>query len=312
MVPSSEKDELQLGIGDDAALFTPQMGRETVLTCDWSLEGTHFLRDIHPPDSIGWKCLARAVSDIAAMGATPKCFLLSLALPSSHTGVWLNGFIRGLRRASRHFRCLLAGGDTTQAKKVLINVTAIGEVPIGGAIRRSGASPGDIVYVSGQLGEAELGLQVIRNWKPMRPTKSALRTHLYPEPRLALGTWLAEHGLATSMMDLSDGLSTDLNRLCAASRVGARIDAAKVPVVRAPSQVKVTETQLLNFALHGGEDYELLFTVSPRKSRRIPRAFRGTLLTRVGEITHGRRVQLAFPDGRKQPLHAHGWDPFRR
>src|SRR2546421_6572876 len=174
------KHQIRLGIGDDAALFTPQMGRETVLTCDWSLEGTHFLRDIHPPDSIGWKCLARAVSDLAAMGATPKCFLLSLALPLSHTGAWLDGFIRGLRRASRSFHCLLAGGDTTEAKKILINVTAIGEVPFGRAVRRSGASPGGLIYVSGQLGEAELGLQIIQKRKKlMRPNRNALRTHLY-------------------------------------------------------------------------------------------------------------------------------------
>jgi thiamine-monophosphate kinase len=311
-VTGPDKGQIRLGIGDDAALFAPQKGCETVLTCDWSLEGTHFLRDIHPPDSIGWKCLARAVSDLAAMGATPKCFLLSLALPPSHTGGWLDRFIGGLRRASRNFHCILAGGDTTQAKKILIDVTAIGEVPFGRAVLRCKASVGDFVYVSGRLGEGELGLRLVRtrNRLPSRSSR-ALRKHLYPQPRLALGAWLAERRLATSMMDLSDGLSTDLVRLCAASRVGARIHAASIPIARpAPNRTKGVE--LLSLALHGGEDYELLFTVSPRKAHLLPRAFRGIPLTRVGEITQGRRIELFLPDGRRQALPAHGWDPFLR
>src|SRR4029077_15252845 len=156
---------LPLGIGDDAALFRPRHGHETILTCDWFLEGTHFLRHKHPPDSIGWKCLARAVSDIAAMGGIPRCFLLSLALPGTHTGRWLDLFLGGLRRASGKFHCALAGGDTTRRKEILINVTVVGEVRTAHGVLRSGARPGDTLYVSGHLGGAELGLRVLLRGK---------------------------------------------------------------------------------------------------------------------------------------------------
>src|SRR6266446_2583790 len=141
--PSSGREAAKsvlLGIGDDAALFRPKPGHELILTCDWFLEGTHFLREKHHPDSAGWKCLARALSDVAAMGGIPRCFLLSLALPETHTGQWLDLFLGGLRRASRRFRCLLAGGDTTRHHDILIDVTVVGEVRTGSAILRSGTS----------------------------------------------------------------------------------------------------------------------------------------------------------------------------
>ncbi len=216
------RQSIALGIGDDAALFRPKPGHQTILTCDWFLEGTHFLREKHPPDSVGWKCLARAVSDVAAMGGAPRCFLLSLALPETHTGRWLDLFLGGLRRASRKFQCALAGGDITRRNKILINVTVVGEMRPGSALLRSGARTGDILYVSGRLGEAELGLQIVRRSQGSAIKKNPLtRKHLYPEPRLALAQWLVKKGLPTAMMDLSDGLSSDLPRLCAASAVGA-------------------------------------------------------------------------------------------
>src|SRR5215472_8889341 len=144
---SAAPAQVLLGIGDDAALFRPKPGYETILTCDWFLEGTHFLRDKHPPDSVGWKCLARAISDVAAMGGALRCFLLSLAIPASLTSRWLDQFLRGLGRASGRFHCVLAGGDTTQREEVLINVTVVGEVCKGAARLRSGARPGDLIFV---------------------------------------------------------------------------------------------------------------------------------------------------------------------
>ncbi len=140
--PATRSTGLRLGIGDDAALFKGAAGSDQILTCDWFLEGTHFLRDRHPPDAVGWKCLARAVSDVAAMGGVPRCFLLSLALPATHTGQWLDQFLGGLRRAAKRLDCLLAGGDTTRRKDILINVTVVGEVRTGKAILRSGARSG--------------------------------------------------------------------------------------------------------------------------------------------------------------------------
>jgi thiamine-monophosphate kinase len=303
---------VRLGIGDDAAVFKSTAGFEQILTCDWFLEGWHFLRDKHPPDSVGWKCLARAISDVAAMGGVPRCFLLNLALPNSHTSRWLDQFLGGLRRASKKFGCTLAGGDTTRRRDILINITVVGEVRTGGAILRSGAQPGDVLFTSGRLGEAELGLRLIRSSKRRLDGRDpVLRKHLYPEPRLGLGRWLAEKRLASAMMDLSDGLSTDLPRLCAASGVGARIEALKLPAVRMPKGGRDGGPAPLELALHGGDDYELLVTVPRGNLKQIPCSQNGTQLTAIGEITKEKALLLIDQTGREVPLPNLGWDPFR-
>jgi thiamine-monophosphate kinase len=303
---------VSLGIGDDAALFRPKPGYQILLTCDWFLEGTHFLREKHPPDAVGWKCLARAVSDVAAMGGTPRCFLLSLALPRTHTTRWLDQFLAGLRRASRKFHCALAGGDTTRRSDILINITVVGEIPSGRAVLRSGARPGHILYVSGRLGEAELGLRIVQQGRGTASKKNPLtRKHLYPEPRLALGQWLVKKGLATAMMDLSDGLSSDLPRLCAASAVGARLEKAKIPQVLTADVAPKYGHDPLELALHGGDDYELLFTIPPRKAKLLPKTFQGVPLTAIGKITRQRNLLVRKENGRAWQLQPGGWDPFR-
>jgi thiamine-monophosphate kinase len=311
---------LALAVGDDAALWAPRKGHQTILTCDWFLEGTHFLRYKHSADAIGWKCLARAVSDVAAMGGNPRCFLLGLALPATHTGSWLDEFLEGLQRAARRFGCLLAGGDTTLARKILLNVTVVGEVRAGHALVRSGARPDDILYVSGQLGAAELGLRLLRSHSGLaKPKDPNLRRHLYPEPRLELGRWLAEKRIATAMVDLSDGLSSDLPRLCAASRVGAVVETSTLPGAR-PMTLPVTRfrkhpkvgADALRLALNGGDDYELLFTVPPKKAQALPHSFKGIPLTAIGVITHRRKIVWIDPTGRIHTVRPGGWDPFRR
>jgi thiamine-monophosphate kinase len=302
----------RLGIGDDAAIFKGKPGYDQILTCDWFLEGTHFLRDRHPPDAVGWKCLARAMSDVAAMGGVPRCFLLSLALPATLAGSWLDEFLRGLRRAAERFDCALAGGDTTPRKDILINVTVVGEVRMGTAVLRSGSQTGDVLFVSGRLGEAELGLERIRAGKRLANGRDPiLRKHLYPEPRLALGRWLAEKRLASAMMDLSDGLSTDLPRLCAASGVGARITKAAIPAVQVREKARHLGKESLDMALHGGDDYELLFTVPRKKLKDVPRSYHGLPLTAIGEITPQRALLLIGQDKSETPLPNRGWDPFR-
>jgi len=304
---------VSLGIGDDAALFRPKPGFETILTCDWFLEGTHFLREKHPPDAVGWKCLARALSDIAAMGGTPRCFLLSLALPETHSGQWLAFFLGGLRRASHRFRCALAGGDTTCRTEILINVAVVGEVRAGHAVLRSGARPGDILYVSGSLGEAELGLQLIlRSKGPTGRKSSVTRKHLYPEPRLALGQWLHKKGIASAMMDISDGLSSDLPRLCAASSVGAAVETGRIPKARVPSRLLKQGVRPLQLALNGGDDYELLFTVPPGKAKLLPNRFQGLALTSIGRITRELDLVVLDEHGQACDFTAGGWDPFRK
>src|SRR6266851_4733244 len=233
------KSSVRVGMGDDAALWRPRDGCDAILTCDWFLEGTHFLADRHPPEVVGYKCLARAISDVAAMGGEPRCFLLSLALPNSHTDKWLNRFLHGLRKASHALGCPIAGGDTTQRSAILINITVVGEAPYG--------------------------LQLLLdNSKRVRPDDPRLRKHFYPEPRLGVGQWLAKQRLATAMMDLSDGISSDLPKLCEASGVGACLNERALPVVKIHQKDRRKKFNAIELALHGGDDYELLFTVASK------------------------------------------------
>jgi len=305
-----------LGVGDDAALWPPRHGYETILTCDWFLEGTHFLRRKHSADSVGWKSLARAISDIAAMGGVPVCFLLSLALPVSLSDRWLDEFLGGLRRAAQRFVCPLAGGDTTRQEQVLISTTVVGHIPRGEAVLRSGARPGDVLFVSGRLGEAEAGLELVRKLPVQKlarhvATSALIQKHLYPEPRLALGRWLAKKRLVSAMMDLSDGLSTDLPRICAASSVGATVDAASLPVPCLSENPGLKKLDPCQLALHGGDDYELLFAVPARKARQIPASLHGLALTAIGRMTKSRAILLRDRGGHELPLPNKGWDPFR-
>jgi len=303
---------LRIATGDDAAVWRPTPGQEIILTCDWFLQGTHFLLDRHPAHSVGWKALARAASDLAAMGAEPRCFLLSLALPVSLTGKWLEEFLRGLRAASHNLNCPAAGGDTTRRDRVLINLTVVGECRDGRAILRSGARPGDALFVSGRLGEADYGLRLIQqNTGRLNSRDPQLRKHLYPQPRLAVGAWLAERRLASAMLDLSDGLSTDLPRLCQASAVGARLEAQRIPCPRI-SKVDARKFDPLSLALRGGDDYELLFTVPPKNISQIPRRIVGVPVTLIGHITREKQILLFAENGNKSPLPQKGWDPFKK
>ena len=309
---------LLLGIGDDAAIIAPAGRGDWVLSCDASLDGVHFLAKSYPPDSVGYKSLVRAASDLAAMGATPRFFLLTLAIPDNLAGTWLDAFLRGMARAARSMHMTLIGGDTTKSAAVSISITVLGEVAHGRAVKRSTARVGDIIYVSGKLGRAELGLQLMlrggsRARKQFRPL---LQAHLYPKIRLALGAWLASHQLASAMMDISDGLSTDLARLCAASRAGARLYTGRIPGVSVPqgltTQLKSANLDPLALALHGGEDYELLFTVSPRDLRKLRRAPGFSALSPIGEITRNKKLVLVDAAGWETPLKSRGWDPFGR
>jgi thiamine-monophosphate kinase len=315
-IPSLSGGALRLGIGDDAAIIAPTGRSEWVLSCDQFLEGVHFLADSHPPDSVGYKALARATSDIAAMGATPRFFLLTLALPSDKTGAWFNAFLRGMGRAARLLGMRLAGGDTTKSANVSIGITVLGEIAPGRAITRAGARSGDIIYVSGMLGRAQLGLELLRSeLDRLARFRPVLRPHLYPQIRLRLGAWLARHCVPSAMIDSSDGLSTDLSRLCRASRVGARIRASRVPRVAIPPSVarrlRSLHPDSLQMALHGGDDYELLFTVPPRHVKRLRRAPGFRELTPIGEITGSKQILLIGDDGATKPLKPGGWDPFR-
>jgi thiamine-monophosphate kinase len=316
------KSMVRLGIGDDAAVIAPDGRTEWVLSCDAFLEGVHFFPDRHPADSVGFKSLARATSDLAAMGAEPRLFLVTLALPVGRTGKWLDEFARGMSRAARRLGMRLVGGDTTKGPIVSVSIAVLGEVAPGRALTRSGAKPGDILYVSGRLGRAELGLRMIKSGL-LKPPKRGLRgpflflqQHLYPNVRVELGAWLARHKVASSMIDISDGLSTDLTRVCEASRVGARLWADRIPCVALPAAgsrpLAGLKVDPLQMALHGGDDYELLFTVPPGKVSRLRRAPGFREIRAIGEIQGDRKILLIGADGRAKRLVPRGWDPFRR
>lgn len=318
-IGAREAADVPLGIGDDAAVVRARSGRDWVVSTDAFLEGRHFLGRLHPADAVGYKALARAVSDLAAMGATPRYFLLTLALPLRRAGNWLDEFARGMGGAARMFGMRLIGGDVSRDEHVAAAITVIGAAPRQPVLTRRGGRPGDGIYVTGRLGAAETGLEILRREgrRALRSSSYSIQRHLHPVPRLAIGSWLAEKGIASAAMDLSDGLSTDLARLCAASRVGAVIHAAALPAgsgerpgIRRSPPRRERDAELRR-ALDGGEDYELIFTVPPRKAPRVPIHFHGVPITRIGELT-SRRAILLETNGRTRPLRARGWEHFAR
>jgi thiamine-monophosphate kinase len=320
-----------LGIGDDCAILRPPCGHEILVTTDFSLEGRHFLRNIHPPESIGHRVLARGLSDLAAMGAKPLAAFLSLALPSEMPATrsaraWLARFFAGFNALARQYSVPLAGGDTSESPSpnILADIVLVGSAPAGRALRRAGspicpARAGDALYVTGALGGSAAEFAALREKGRLASARTSPdkqkginpHPHLYPQPRLAVGQALLCRKLATACIDLSDGLSTDLAHLCYESHLGAEIDAAALPIhplaARAANADK--ENAPLALALHGGEDYELLF--SARESARIPRAIAGVPITRVGRLTRGKAIELIDASGHPKPLIPRGWEHFR-
>ena len=293
------------GIGDDCAVLCVEPGSEILVTTDFSLEGVHFRRAWHPPESVGHRCLIRGLSDIAAMGGKPVAVFLSLALPRDLPQPWVRGFLRGLTKLAGRYDVRLAGGDTAQSPAgILADIIVIGEVPKGKAILRSHARPGDRIFISGELGGSAAA---VREMKKGRVRALSYRRHFYPEPRLEFARVLREKGLASAMIDTSDGLSTDLSHICKESGVGAEIEASAIPRAHAGKPGRYVD---LDLALHGGEDYELLFTVRPGK--RMPGEIDGIKLAEIGRITQKRSMAIRSAEGRLSKLVPRGWEHFRQ
>jgi thiamine-monophosphate kinase len=309
---ATRSNPITTGIGDDCAILRLPAGRDSLVTTDFSLEGIHFRRDWHPPESIGHRCLARGLSDIASMGGDPVAAFLSLALPRSLPQAWVGRFLHGLMGLAEKFGVTLAGGDTAESPNgILADIVVVGTVPKGKAILRSAARPGDRIYVSGELGCSAAALQQMRLQqtakKPRRKLKPAeYPRHFFPEPRIELARMLREKGLASAMIDTSDGLSTDLAHICEESGVGAEIEAEAIPRARVGKPPHEVDIEL---ALHGGEDYELLFT-APR-NQTIPSRIAGVPVTQIGRITRTRKVVLRNRRGVAHKLHPQGWEHFR-
>jgi thiamine-monophosphate kinase len=301
---------LHLGIGDDCAVLRPRPGRELVVTTDLTLEGVHFRRDWHPAVSVGHRCLARGLSDLAAMGARPEAAFLSLAMPASLISSraaspaisWLDSFLDGFFALASEYSVPLAGGDLAKSPQLLsADIVLLGSTPKGRALLRSGARAGDLIYVTGALGGSAAELQALgRRPAQFRRVEKPGHPHLFPLPRLAVGHKLLK--LATAAIDVSDGLSTDLSHLCEESGLAAEIERDALPV-----DARATLEQ----ALHGGEDYELLFTASPRTP--VPAQLAGVAVHAIGQMKRrSRRPQVELMDGRsRKPLPAAGWEHFR-
>lgn len=300
---SSPVGALMRGIGDDCAVLRLPRGSELLVTTDLCIENVHFRRAWHPAVAVGHCCLTRGLSDIAAMGGHPLACFLSLGLPEDVPQSWVNGFLRGLLAQAGRFKIPLAGGDISAARQITADIVVTGQVPAGTAVLRSGARPGDRLYVTGSLGGSAYTLKRLFAGKKVKPTRS--NAHFYPTPRIASGAWLRERSLATAMIDLSDGLSVDLAHICEESRVTAIIDANKIPVSWGAD---------LELALHGGEDYELLFTVARRT--RVPARIAGVTVTEIGEIRnrgdYSSAIQILGDNGRVRPLPHRGWEHFAK
>jgi thiamine-monophosphate kinase len=306
------------GLRDDAAVIEPPPGSDLVVTTDALVAGVHFFADDAPAD-IAWKALAVNVSDLVAKGATPLAYSLALVLPPPPSAEFLAGFTGGLGEAQRQFGIALSGGDTTGTRggDIMIAVTAFGTVPRGQTVRRGGAKPGDSLYVGGTIGDAALGLKLRRGdadaaaW-PIQDADRQWLTHRYlrPQPRTALAPVLLAH--ATAAMDISDGLAIDCGRLCAASGVGARVEASAVPLSPAAAGVVAADARLLRTVLTGGDDYEVLFAVRAGAEQAAERAAAaaGVAIARIGCIAEAAAVTFAGGDGLPLDLGSGGFDHF--
>jgi thiamine-monophosphate kinase len=321
--PHPHHASLLQGIGDDGAVIKQQAGRETVITTDLLVEDIDFRRDSTPAAFLGHKALAVSLSDLAAMGARPRWSLLALGIPQD---LWetefVDQFYQGFFALAERYDVRLIGGDVSRTpEKVVIDSIALGECVAERSVYRSGAKPGDLIYVTGSLGAAAAGLRLIERgarigqehgeepeWKLVQ---ELLMRQLCPEPRVGWGLVLGEERLASGMIDISDGLSSDLNHLCTESNVGALIQANQLPVDAPVADLcgrRALDPLLL--ALHGGEDFELLFTVHPNNVPQLPTKVDGVSLTCIGEITDAAAGVRISEGSRVWELTAQGWQHF--
>lgn len=311
-------EDVILGIGDDAAIIRKSQQQWWLLSIDSQIENIHFRRDYTSPRMLGHKALAVNLSDIAAMGGAPRFALLSLHLPNDTDPSFVEELLAGMLALADQHATILIGGDVAASRSGLtLTVTIIGECAAGRALRRDGARPGDWIFVTGKLGLAAIGLRLLQHGYRYAPDLPAhvhqpVLAHLQPTPRLNVGRALAERQLATALIDISDGLSTDLHHICHASGVGAVLHAADLPIVKEPPEE--AHLTALDAALNGGEDYELLFTVAPENVGHIEslRAQLGDVpITMIGEVTHERGQVFLEQGGTVTPLLPSGHDHLR-
>ncbi len=314
LVEQSGGARVLLGIGDDAALWQPSRSHRSVLTTDALVEGVHFTRTTMSLEDVGWRTTTANLSDLAAMGARPVLATIALGVPEAMHVEELLALYRGVTACASEENLAIAGGDLTRAPVLTITMTAVGEVRASHVKRRSSAHAGDVVAVTGTLGASRAGLDILHGRVSLRSEQlreEALLAHRRPHARVREGRWLAASANVHAMMDCSDGLSTDLARLCAASALGARIDSVPV-AASARAAAQAVHEDPCAYALAGGEEYELIFTCASRAYAHLDRRFRATFghsLHRVGVMRAGQGVVIA-EDGKERPVPRTGWDHF--
>lgn len=300
--------DLILGIGDDVAVI--KTGKKyLLLTKDLLIEDFHFITDLHPPYFLGRKSMSVNLSDIAAMGGKPTYALLGLGLPSRTPTRWLEEYFSGFKSLCREWGVILVGGDLSQSKKVVISVTIIGQGK--NIIQRQGARPGHFLYVSGYLGNARQGLLLIKRGFKLGDNHRAdplLKAFLDPVPQLVLAQELSRFKLASSMIDVSDGLSVDLLHLCEESGCGAVVERENLPLSR---ELCFWQKRPYEFALHGGEDYELLFSVPPEKTDSITRLEKRYKISCIGKMIREKNLYLINHQGKRKTLEIKGYQHFK-
>ncbi len=317
---TTHHSSLLLGIGDDAAVLRPRAGFDLVVTADLLVEGVDFRlnRGWTTPRDLGRRALAVSLSDAAAMGARPRFCLLSVGVPRAlWRGRFVEEFYEGVRALADVYGVRIVGGDTSRAVEgFVVDSVVLGEVRRGRVLTRGGARAGDLIFVTGALGGAAGGLRILESGAARtsrgRGARGLVERQRRPEPRVEWGALLSEKGLATSLIDLSDGLSSDLAHVCRASGVGARVDAARLPLDPLLKEAGVDDDEALGLALDGGEDFELLFTADPRRASRLPGEVKGVPVTRVGEVTAERGKVRLVRGGKARPLKPGGFEHFRR
>lgn len=304
-----------LGLTDDAALIDPPTGRELVLAADAMVAGVHFLPE-DPPDLIARKLLRVNLSDLAAMGADALAYLITVAWPQPLDEAWVARFAAGLAEDQDIFHVGLLGGDTTRTPGPLtLSLTAIGTVARGRALKRSGAQPGDLVFVSGTLGDGALGLKVRRGEGPdLSEAESNFLSgrYLLPEPRITLGQALANEALAHAAIDISDGLVADLGHLLESSGLSGEVEAPSLPISEAAKAALTADPSLLALVLAGGDDYELLFTSTAERAGEVAEVADrlGLAITCIGRLTAGTGLLVRDEAGKALPLDRGGWTHF--
>jgi thiamine-monophosphate kinase len=300
-------ERLLIGIGDDAAAW---QGDDSIqlASVDSFVEGVHFTPETTPWPEVGWKALAVNLSDIAAMGGIPRYALVALSLPDDSQVEDVAALYSGMLKLARQYGVTIVGGDISRAPLVAIAITILGSSPTQQILTRSSARPGDIVAVTGKLGAAAAGMEVLKHKRHLDPEAEThlKNAFLHPTPRIAEGLLLVEQGVKTAI-DISDGLVADLGQICKASKVGARIEVERVPVE--PAVKTAFGERALELALSGGEDYELLFTASAEIVDKVKKAA-SCPVTAIGEITAGKGVTLVDKEGNPFALKKVGWEHF--